>query len=386
MNKPTVFLSHSSKDSELLARLKEKLDKKTSGTIDFFLSSDGESIPFGRNWVATLQDALERTKICFVFLTPNSALSSWIYFESGYIYSKKIRVIPVAFPGVDLAKIPPPLGLLQGFNIHFHESLNNILRVLNDEFKTAFSDSFAAPDFDELFAKASLANRSYFGQWTDYIDLISITSKISRSVSSAMEDLLKERGLEYTIISNEDPKPGTKKSITTYGLAFTETKPNVPPASVNQPQPPPPPENERRLTIQLSPDIPESTLGIVDELAAQSKELSVFGLSIRFLADMTLLSPQLKVTSRLHKSGVTIVKTGGYLYQGITFTLQAPSPMRAQTNVVGQQFIPPGHSQGPSISLSSYSGNLKGSQLVNLVGLLIQQGVIAPQLSAEGFN
>jgi hypothetical protein len=385
MNKPTVFLSHSSKDSELLGRLKDKLDKKTNGTIDFFLSSDGESIPFGRNWVATLQDALERTKICFVFLTQNSALSSWIYFESGYIYSKKIRVIPVALPGVDLAKIPPPLGLLQGFNIHFYESLNNLLRILNDEFKTTFPDSFSASDFDELFTKSSLANISYFGQWTDYIDLVSINARITQSVSPILENLLKERDLEYTIASNEDAKPGVKRSITTYGLAFTETKPQAPQATVNQPSPPPFLESERRLVIQLSPDIPESTLAIIDELAVQSKELSSFAVSIRFSADMTLLSSQLKITSRLHKSGVTISKSGGYLYQGMPFQFQAPSVFG---NVIPQHnpHIPQRPPQGPSIILNSFSGNFKGSQLANLVGLLIQQGVIVPQFSAEEFN
>jgi hypothetical protein len=64
MEKPIVFLSHSSRDSQALNRLKVALEEKTHGTIDFFLSSDGESIPFGRNWVAAIQQALDRAHLC----------------------------------------------------------------------------------------------------------------------------------------------------------------------------------------------------------------------------------------------------------------------------------------------------------------------------------
>jgi hypothetical protein len=222
MDKPTVFLSHSSRDSQQLIRLKEKLDTKTSGTIDFFLSSDGESIPFGRNWVAALQDALQRTKICFVFLTPNSALSSWIYFESGFIYSKGIRVVPVGLPGVDLAKIPPPLGLLQGFNIHSHESLNNLLRILNDVFGTKFNDSFLKQDFNELFTHNNLAINSYFKQWADFLNHFSIKANYKKSLLSVVEDLLKARGWEYALSYSEDTYNQIYTTIiTTYGLVIS---------------------------------------------------------------------------------------------------------------------------------------------------------------------
>src|ERR1043166_4231169 len=45
MEKPIVFLSHSSKNKRELIALKELLDRKAVGFIKFFLSSDGESIP-----------------------------------------------------------------------------------------------------------------------------------------------------------------------------------------------------------------------------------------------------------------------------------------------------------------------------------------------------
>ncbi len=129
MSKPSIFFSHSSKDTNALKLLQDEFIKKTGSAIDIFMSSDGSSIPFGRNWVKEVEDGLNNAKLMFVFITPNSLGSNWLFFESGYAYSKGIRVIPIGMFGLDLDTIPPPLNLLQGFNITSKEGLNNILSM-----------------------------------------------------------------------------------------------------------------------------------------------------------------------------------------------------------------------------------------------------------------
>ena len=116
MNKPTVFFSHSSKDKDLVLLIKNKVENITKKTINIFMSSDGQSIPFGTNWIHKIEDGLNESKIMFVFVTNNSIDSGWIYFESGFAYSKNIKVIPIGI-GVDIGKISAPLSLLQGFNV-----------------------------------------------------------------------------------------------------------------------------------------------------------------------------------------------------------------------------------------------------------------------------
>ncbi len=116
-HKPTIFFSHSSKDRSSLQVLRDLFDSRTGRSIDVFMSSDGQSIPFGRNWVHEVESGLDRAKLMFVFLTPNSIKSSWLYFEAGHAYSKGIRVVPVGMLGIDLALVPPPLSLIQGFNV-----------------------------------------------------------------------------------------------------------------------------------------------------------------------------------------------------------------------------------------------------------------------------
>ncbi|ASK18077.1 toll/interleukin-1 receptor domain-containing protein [Halomonas sp. N3-2A] len=150
MQKPTVFISHSSVDKDLIFQIKSLVRGRTSGTVDLFQSSDGESIPFGNNWIHQVEENLNKSKIMFVFVSPRSAMSSWIYFEAGFAYSKGIKVIPIGIDGVDIGSLKPPLNLLQGFNVSSAEGLNNIIAVLNREFGCSYSESFSNSDYDRL--------------------------------------------------------------------------------------------------------------------------------------------------------------------------------------------------------------------------------------------
>ena len=146
MDKPVIFFSHSSKDRDIILPLKDKLGKITSGTVDIFMSSDGQSIPFGSNWIHKVEEGLKEARIMFVFVTEASLSSGWIYFEAGFAYSKGIQVVPVGI-GVNIGSLKPPLNLLQGFNITSGDSLNNFVSIINREFSCSFPESFVEDDF-----------------------------------------------------------------------------------------------------------------------------------------------------------------------------------------------------------------------------------------------
>ena len=154
MSKPTLFFSHSSKDKEMVLTIKNMLAQYTSGTIDIFQSSDGESIPFGTNWIHKVEEGLKEAKVMFVFVTEKSISSGWIFFEAGYAYSKGIHVIPVGV-GVSVGELKAPLNLLQGFNITSADSLNNFLTIINREFNYNFSPQFTDKDYEEIMALLS---------------------------------------------------------------------------------------------------------------------------------------------------------------------------------------------------------------------------------------
>lgn len=156
MSKPTVFFSHSSKDKEQILVIREKLEKATSGVLDIFLSCDGQSIPCGTNWVYKVEQGLHDAKLMFVFATENSIRSGWIYFEAGFAYSRGIKVVPIGL-GVSINDLKAPMSLLQGFDVESADSLNNIIAIINDEFKYTCPDGFSPSDYQEIMDKAATA-------------------------------------------------------------------------------------------------------------------------------------------------------------------------------------------------------------------------------------
>lgn len=222
MIKPVIFFSHSSRDSEVLEKIKSKLLHLTKNTINVFLSSDGQSIPFGKNWVHALENALDSTSVMFVVVTPSSIFSNWIYFEAGYSYSKNVKVIPVGMFGVDLNNITPPLSLLQGFNIDSQHGLNNIIAIINQEFKTSYSEGFSEGDFSEVISNKiedqdlSIVN-NYFDQIITKIDGRYLMEEVDNSRLISQE--MVEQIYGY-LISNSKEYSRIRDSISTYGMTM----------------------------------------------------------------------------------------------------------------------------------------------------------------------
>lgn len=173
--KPTIFFSHSARDSELLNAIKNAFCSRTGGSIDVFLSSDGSSIPFGHNWQRTIEEALSRTRLMFVFLSPISVNSKWIYFESGFAYAKNVQVVPVALEGIELDTQPPPLQLLNGFNMRSHEGLNNLISIANKVLNHHHVLSFQASDYADLVCKTDLGPRRALGSHADLVEHLNLT-------------------------------------------------------------------------------------------------------------------------------------------------------------------------------------------------------------------
>jgi hypothetical protein len=177
MTKPVVFFSHSSRDAVALRRLKDRFVELTGGSIDAFLSSDGQSIRLGRNWLASVEQALSSAKLMFVFLSPSAVTAPWIYFEAGHAYAQHLDVVPVGIFGIDIGRIPAPLSILQGFNITSHDSLNNIIVKANETFGHAHKLGFLQSDFDLLRGEGDLVGDVVLGKHARAVSEIEIAAK-----------------------------------------------------------------------------------------------------------------------------------------------------------------------------------------------------------------
>ena len=343
MEKQTVFFSHSSKDKDALIAFKNRFCEITCGVIKVFMSSDGESIPFGSNWVHKIDEGLKSAKIMFIFVTPNSILSSWIYFEAGYAYSRDIKVIPVGL-GVDVTLLKPPLNLLQGFNVNSAESLNNFIAVINREISTSFSESFSEKDFSSI--TASIYNNS---------EVIDVFSDIRFGINSRITDVEEVTDIEQLftdliiylerseIAYSKSHELGRDKLLTRGIMVEKFIRKN---------------SSDDYLNIHISPYNLGMSLDIVKHWLAEYYNRSTSYLHLYPNKNITLLSDEMSISSIIHSRLDTFSiiqdKTNRYQFKSISFSI-TPNDV------------------GHTILLISYAiDNLCTDEVYELIKLLIE--------------
>ncbi|GAA4327486.1 toll/interleukin-1 receptor domain-containing protein [Christiangramia aestuarii] len=305
MNKPTIFFSHSAKDKKLLSALRNNLLNITSNTIQIFQSSDGESIPFGNNWIHKIEENLRDTKLMFVFVSPNSIKSNWLYFESGFSYSKGVKVVPVGIEGIDIGQIGPPINLLQGFNINSHEGLNNIITVINREFNSTYKLSFKHNDYQQLLKLSSnpLNNKLQ----NDHIDFIytRFTKIVDYDFSeSAFEDILtlfEKKRIRHTV-------SGHPKEIYLKGMHITKTSESI--------------------TVRVDELTLEDNIKIIREILKEiyNPQIKRYWFGVKFFDNIELLTTNFKLSSRLDNLGIKMSKEGPfYKFKSIQFAIDKKS-------------------------------------------------------------
>ncbi len=312
MNKPTVFFSHSSQDAGPLSRLREFILSKTGNSVQIFLSSDGQSIPFGRNWVHSIEAALNEAKLMFIFLSP-SALASpgWVNFESGHAYSRGIRVIPVGVFGVRIEHLSPPLSLLQGFNITDPSRASNIIAIINQTFELSHPEEITTDEFNRIFAGPGASGLSVFADITPLVDELSVSQDIPQRDSlfqqelKAVDNYLNEANIihQYSATDNYD-------MLRTHGISF----------EINHSRG----NSHTNITILIDPLISQHSFSLLDRIRHLIP--SVFGsnetiVKIKLAKQVQELSETHKITSRIYNTDVNICSDGDYQFRNCKFKI-----------------------------------------------------------------
>lgn len=303
MKKPVVFFSHSSRDKKFLTRLKEMVVKKTGNSIDIFLSSDGESIPLGRNWVHTIENALKEAKLMFVFISPHSLRSNWIFFESGFAYSRDIKVVPVGILGIDLGVLPPPLNLLQGFNVTSADSLGNIIAILNETFSHNHPSQFSNSEFEELYPKGEDAVLSALGEYSTLVHDIRLEIE-NDELKYEKDDLVNK---EIEILKNERADfQQEEKYFYTYGFSIINWGDSV--------------------TIEIDPALTAISFPIVEKILNSIRNNGVMGVTlfIYFINEVQPIGELHRITTRLYNTDVKIDEKDGFLKGCVKFKISSP--------------------------------------------------------------
>ncbi len=355
MKKPIVFIGHSSKDERMVRKLKEVLTKKVGDTLDIFVSSDGQSIPFGRNWVHEIEEALKNSKIMFVLLSPNSIHSNWIYFEAGFAYSKDIKVIPIGVLGIDLSQIPPPMSLLQSFNINSVESLNNLISLLNREFDYSLEASFEYEEYADIFGIQIARTTDILKEYTSLVNNISaeVAFVVDKPIE-AIADYFKSQKVEYQ---------SEEKVIDTYGMSI-EKRDDV-------------------LAFMIDPNLLDLTIPLISKAIkfARGSSLDFYPLTIDFVPLVNCIQEKHKITSRIYKTEFKILDNYSFGYSNIAFNIARRYYLKGASPYVGGiGFAVSGNIEyeiGPVyMELKYYGGTLAEIPIHKLLTGLFELGIL----------
>jgi hypothetical protein len=342
MGKPIVFLSHSSRDKAALVTLKKLLDDRAAGSLNFFLSSDGESIRFGRNWVVRISDALSQAKLMFVFLSPQSADSKWIHFEAGCAYAKDIQVVPVCLPGIDLNRITPPLSLLQGFNLHSHDAMGNLARICNKEFDMKIDESFSGEDFDNIISNTTGHIAGFFGSQTSAIERIQLESRADSPAEDfnpipALHTICKKAGTNCHY-SSEGNSPGDINANLEQPGCTVKFQNFLTRQRVHNPPAPPTMVDSRQYIFEcsLSPELFHLNAPLLDQWLGEIQFPKPLWISIIFGKQIVCEPQRERFTSKLYQSGIRLVEKRGFAFERFEFNISRPYTWVLEFHLAGK--------------------------------------------------
>jgi hypothetical protein len=135
VEKPIIFLSHSSIDKQLAEEISIQLENELDAEV--FVSSRPGSIPSGKPWFDRVVRKLKEASALIILITGSSENSVWVGFELGYFWKKTNgeAIHAIYHP---TATIPSPLDILQAKRITSEEETENFLIELCKDFKREY--------------------------------------------------------------------------------------------------------------------------------------------------------------------------------------------------------------------------------------------------------
>ncbi len=127
----SIFLSHISEEAKIALAFKEWIESIFIGIHEVFVSSDIKDLPAGSRWLENIESALDNSKILIVLCSPKSIKRTWINFEAGCGWIKKIPVIPVCHSGLKINTLPMPLSSFQALDMDDEEFSHKLFSTLS---------------------------------------------------------------------------------------------------------------------------------------------------------------------------------------------------------------------------------------------------------------
>jgi hypothetical protein len=203
---PIIFLSHSSHDHDIARALKGVLSKHTEGEIQWWLSSDGQSIRGGKHWRSEVEQALRDCKIVFILFTATSSRSAWVQYEAGFADALEKDIIPVALPTFDIDGIPGPLQHKQGFNIRDSSGLNNIVSHVNRILGSSYLQNLGEDHYTKVFGERIDNASELSALLGQYFETITVEGVFETPVFDAVAQAAQKVDPEATALTGDETR------------------------------------------------------------------------------------------------------------------------------------------------------------------------------------
>ena len=249
MQKRNIFISHIHQESSLAIVLNEWIESTFLGTIDVFVSSDGDDIPAGSLWLDKIDNALNNSNLTVILCSKQSIIRPWINFEAGCSWIKKIPLIPVCHSGLTKNKLPSPLSNFQGLDLEEsdfafklinsiakHFNINKLPKISYNSLQEELLKTISTPNNDLVldFTKDKLIKTCFKLGYDYYVFLGLHMDKDKKDQFSNIIQSEKSMILQYLKLLNIDVslpdqlfEKSYKEVVSILDLKFNEIKDRI---------------------------------------------------------------------------------------------------------------------------------------------------------------
>jgi hypothetical protein len=168
MSEKLIFLSHITEEKELAKIIKDAIENEFSGFVEVFVSSDGNTIKAGQNFLNVIENGLVNCIAAIYLISPESVRRSWISFELGAVWvrnaisqrngGQEIPAIPFCHSDMTFRELPQPICNLNGIQANLSHSLEFAFKSIQ---AAVGGKGQLRTDFDNLAEQVNAFEKDY---------------------------------------------------------------------------------------------------------------------------------------------------------------------------------------------------------------------------------
>lgn len=205
MSEKMIFLSHITEEKALAKIIKDAIEDEFAGFVSVFVSSDGETIKAGQNFLKVIEDGLVNCIAAIYLISPASVKRSWISFELGAVWIRnalnqreekdEVPALPFCHSGMACNALPQPICNLNAIEANMASRLEFAFRSLQS---AVGAKGRLRTDFNDLASKIIAFEKQYV--LFDNLEKIFNTLRLSNeALNNIKANVLGNPDREFTV-------------------------------------------------------------------------------------------------------------------------------------------------------------------------------------------